>query len=90
MILCCCFPKNAIDHTTEEAALNADPSRLCVANEAQVDFLPQPQPIKPEVHKFGSKSVEGIGVGYHQGSGGSWSKDLVLLVAVLGQRLLNM
>ena len=79
---CFCFLKNIIDQTSDETAykrrFGVDFAGPLIPFGAHVEYLPKSQTDKARVHEFGSKMLQGIFVGYHQGSGGSWSKDVLV------------
>ena len=79
---CFCFLKNVIDQTSDETAykrrFGLDFAGPLIPFGAHVEYLPKSQIDKARVHEFGSKMLQGIFVGYHQGSGGGWSRDIVV------------
>ena len=79
---CFCFLKNVIDQTSDETAykrrFGVDFAGPLIPFGAHVEYLPKSQTDKARVHEFGSKMLQGIFAGYQQGSGGSWSKDVLV------------
>ena len=83
-MMCYCFLRNIADiqHNGKTAyfnRFNEDFSGPAIPLGAAVEYVPITKKDKERVHKFSSKLLSGIFMGYHQRAGGTWSGDLYVI-----------
>jgi len=80
-MMCYCFLRNIVDelkgdHTAWERRFDKKFEGPVIPFGAEITYKPITQKDKDRLHKFGTKMLTGVFVGYDQQAGGYWSNDL--------------